>query len=111
MAGRGPERGGAHGCGRLHVSGQQAEGSRRGERFAKTDAGVRDVDILPVLQGVLALLPRRGPNDLVFGQPDGADGQGGRVRATSAIVCSRRRSKRANERLAEAGDLPRCPSG
>lgn len=104
--------GGAHGCGQLHVRGQEDERSRRGARVAKTEAGVRDVDVLPVLQGILAMVPRRGPDDLVFGtaakrtkeNPTGKPMQHTpsnvrrRVLAPAVSI--------ADKRLAEAGEIP-----
>jgi integrase len=35
-------------------------------RASKTDAGVRQVDMLPALRAILATVPRRGPDQLVF---------------------------------------------
>jgi integrase len=94
--------GGAHGCGQLHVRGQEDERSRRGVRVAKTDAGVRDVDVLPVLQGILAMVPRRGPDDLVFGtsrgRRQGASNVRRRVLAPAVAI--------ADQRLEAAGEAP-----
>jgi integrase len=63
---------------------------------------LRDVDALSVLQGVLALLPRRGPDDLVFGTA-------ARHRQSPSNVRNRVLTpavRRANERLEDAGEVP-----
>jgi integrase len=81
-------------------------------RQSKTDAGVRRVDVLPALHVVLATVPRRGPDDLVFGtaarrtekNPD-------RVAQRFSPSNIRRRVlapavERANEVLELAGEVP-----
>ena len=75
-------------------------------RASKTDAGVRTVDMLPALRDELlelkATARRSGANDLVFGtshaQRQHASNIRNRVLAPAV--------KRANERLAEAGEVP-----
>ena len=74
-------------------------------RASKTDAGVRQIDILPTLRDeLLALKARahRGPNDLVFGTATGASQNPSNIRNRMLAPAI----KRANERLAEAGDVP-----
>ncbi|HTP20863.1 MAG TPA: site-specific integrase [Solirubrobacteraceae bacterium] len=81
-------------AGRIHV------------RESKTDAGVRQVDMLPALRDELlawkATARSTGPNDLVFptstGQEFGATNLRKRVLAPAV--------ERANELLAEAGEVP-----
>jgi len=71
-------------------------------RQSKTSAGVRQVDVLPVLRDVLVMLDRRGPNELVFptsnGKAHGATNIRRRVLAPAVNL--------ANERLQEAGEVP-----
>jgi len=81
-------------------------GGRIHVRASKTDAGVRQVDMLPALRDELLALKARvrrsGPNDLVFGAragtPLGASNLRRRVLAPAVM--------RANERLGEAGEVP-----
>jgi integrase len=62
----------------------------------------RQVDVVPALRAILAMVPRRGPGDLVFptmtGRRQGATNVRRRVLAPAV--------KRANERLGEAGEVP-----
>jgi len=71
-------------------------------RASKTDAGVRTVDVLPVLDGILRQLPRRGPDHRVFGTANGsAHGPSNlrrRVLAPAVEI--------ANGHLEQAGDVP-----
>jgi hypothetical protein len=71
-------------------------------RESKTSAGVRQVDVLPVLRDILVMLEPRGPNELVFptsiGKAHGATNIRRRVLAPAV--------KLANKRLEEAADVP-----
>jgi integrase len=71
-------------------------------RQSKTDAGVRQVDILPLLRAILGLVPRRGPDDLVFptstGATHGASNIRRRVLATAVEL--------ANAQLEQRGEVP-----
>jgi integrase len=75
-------------------------------RASKTDAGVRQVDMLPALRDELLELKasarRAGPNERVFPTATGARHGPSNIRRrvlTPAV-------KRANERLAEAAEVP-----
>jgi integrase len=71
-------------------------------RASKTDAGVRQVDVLPVLRAQLERLSRRRPDDLVFatsnGQPHGPSNLRRRVLAPAVDI--------ANEQLEQRGEVP-----
>jgi integrase len=75
-------------------------------RASKTDAGMRQIDMLPVLRDELLTLKasarRGGPNDLVFatsrGQPQSPTNIRRRVLAPAV--------RRANEQLAKADEVP-----
>jgi integrase len=76
-------------------------------RASKTDAGVRTVDMLPALRDELLALKagaRRGTqaNDRVFGTRQGNRQNPGNIRRRVLAPAV----KRANERLAEAGEVP-----
>ena len=71
-------------------------------RASKTDAGVRQVDILPVLHAELARLPRRRPDDRVFGTATGeAHGPSNLRRRVLAPAV-----ELANDQLDQAGEVP-----
>jgi integrase len=97
--------GGAHGYGRLHARGRQVEESPGPGRVAKTDAGVRNVDVLPVLHGILGALPRRRPDDLVFataeGQLQNPSNVRNRVLAPAVELCNKRLEQQAEVPLPE----------
>jgi integrase len=73
---------------------------------SKTDAGVRQIDMLPALRDELLALKaaarRAGPNDLLFGTSQGHRQHASNVRNRVLAPAV----KRANERLAEAGEVP-----
>ena len=74
-------------------------------RASKTDAGVRQIDMLPVLRDELLALKARADrrsNDLVFATATGASQNPSNIR-NRVLAPS---IKRANERLAEAGEVP-----
>jgi len=75
-------------------------------RASKTDAGVRQVDMLPALRDELLELKanarRTGANDLVFGTSHANRQHASNIRNRVLAPAV----KRANERLAEAGEVP-----
>jgi integrase len=77
-------------------------GRRLTIRESKTDAGVRQVDVLPVLRRELERLPRRRPDDLVFATSQGAPHSQSNIRnrvLAPAIEI-------ANEQLGQRGEAP-----
>lgn len=76
---------------------------------AKTDAGVREIDLLPGLRDELAGHKARAqaedPDDYVFATAAG--GKQGRSNIRTRVLA--KAIDRANERRAEK-DLPRCPT-
>jgi integrase len=79
-------------------------------RASKTDAGIRQVEMLPVLRDELLALKARARRtdaaDLVFGTSRGRRQNASNIR--NRVLASA--VKRANERLEQAGDLP-LPEG
>jgi integrase len=71
-------------------------------RASKTDAGVREVDMLPALRAALAAVPRRGPNQLVF--PTTTEHHHGPSNIRRRVLAPA--VNRANQRLADAGEVP-----
>ncbi|MGN6870292.1 MAG: tyrosine-type recombinase/integrase [Solirubrobacteraceae bacterium] len=71
-------------------------------RQSKTDAGVRQVDVLPALGKVLAEVPRRGPNDRVFPTSTGEAHSPSNIRRRVLAPAV----ELANKRLEQAGDVP-----
>ena len=71
-------------------------------RASKTDAGVRQVDMLPALRAILATVPRRGPDQLVF--PTSAGHRQGPSNIRRRVLAPA--VKLANERLELAGEVP-----
>ena len=85
-------------------------GNRITVRESKTDAGIRQIDILPALSdeltGYKAQAPNTTPNAFVFPSAAGTERAQSNIR-THALTKS---VKRANERLIEAGEVP-LPDG
>jgi integrase len=71
-------------------------------RASKTDAGVRQVDVLPALRAELERLPRRGPDMRVFATSTGARQSPSNIRRRVLAPAV----KLANERLEAAADVP-----
>jgi integrase len=69
---------------------------------SKTHAGRREVDVLPVLGGILQEFPRRGPDDRVFTTSSGTSPGASNVRRRVLAPAVHR----ANERLIGADDVP-----
>jgi integrase len=90
-------------AGRLRVAGQVDD---QGKRRAKTEAGIRYVEILPMLHALLADCRRRGADDLVFPTTEGTAflPENFRERVFETAVAL------ANERRA-AADLAPLPEG
>jgi integrase len=83
-------------------------GSRITVRESKTDAGVRQIDLLPVLRDELEVYktPSAAPNGYVFATTSGTEPKQGNIRRRVLD----KTVERANEQLAEAGDAP-LPAG
>jgi integrase len=80
-------------------------GGRITVRASKTDAGVRQIDMLPVLRDELLALKAQADHrssDLVFGTATGASQNPSNIRNRVLAPAV----KRANERLADAGEVP-----
>ena len=91
--------------GKITVRGQLIDESRRSQRVAKTDAGLRSIDILPVLGDVLRALKaqvRPQSADRVFPTLDGGRPNPSNIRNRVLAPAV----KRANERLDEAAEVP-----
>ena len=71
-------------------------------RAAETDAGVRQVDVLPALAEVMGDLPRRGPDDRVFPTSKGKRHSPGHIRQRILAPAV----DLANERLEQQGEPP-----
>lgn len=71
-------------------------------RASKTDAGVRQVDVLPVLRAQLERLPRRRPDDRVFGTSTGAAHEPSNIRRRILAPAV----EIANEQLEQRGEAP-----
>jgi len=85
-------------------------GNRITVRASKTDAGLRQIDLLPALRDELAAYkanaPSTAPSGYVFATTAGTEPKQGNIRRRVLDKAV----KRANEKLAEAGDVP-LPDG
>jgi integrase len=85
-------------------------GNRITVRMSKTDAGVRQIDLLPALRDELdaykVQTPSTAPNGYVFATTSGTEPKQGNIRRRVLDKAV----ERANEKLSEAGDIP-LPDG